>query len=71
MLTGYYEDNNMISYHLGTEKGASGSPIIITKDGIPKAIGIHGYGSDCNNSAIKISKEVIANIRSWSASAGL
>jgi glutamyl endopeptidase len=67
VLTGYYEDGNMISYELGTHKGASGSPILINKNGDYKAIGIHGYGSGCKNSAIKITKDVINKIAEWTS----
>jgi glutamyl endopeptidase len=65
ILTGYYENGNMISYELGTHKGASGSPILINQNGKYKVIGIHGYGSGCENSAIKITKEVLAKIKEW------
>lgn len=65
IITGYYEQGDMISYELGIHAGASGSPIIVNKNGKDFVIGIHGYGSGCQSSAIKITKDVIANINKW------
>ncbi|MBK7292122.1 MAG: hypothetical protein IPI78_18915 [Chitinophagaceae bacterium] len=64
-LTGFYENGAMMSYSLGTHKGASGSPILIQRDGKFFVVGIHGYGSGCKNSGVKLTQDILNTLSGW------
>lgn len=57
-------DDKRIHYMLDTNKGSSGSPVFVFKDGLAKVVGVHTAGG-CPNSAIKVNDEVIEIWNKW------
>lgn len=65
-IVGYDAAVKEIHYNIDTSPGQSGSPVIIYKEGIPYAVGIHNEGSKVYNIARAIDKTIadaIAQIR--------
>jgi glutamyl endopeptidase len=54
-----------IYYMIDTEKGNSGSPVIINDDTLVSVVGIHSYG-ECPNFCIAINEEILSCMTRWS-----
>jgi glutamyl endopeptidase len=58
-------DAHFLKHRLDSLPGQSGSPIFVTKDGESRAIGVHVYGKNSHNLALRLTQNLVPAIRKW------
>ena len=68
--TGEARRTSQITYEIDTWGGQSGSPVWeMAADGSRYGVAIHSWGTEVNNGAARITKDVFDNIVMWSGQA--
>lgn len=65
-IQNYSDTDKELRYRIDTSGGQSGSPVIIYKDGVPYAVGIHNSGTKGCNIGRAIDTEILTAVRELS-----
>lgn len=58
--------HQLLRYALDTQPGQSGSPVYHPDaQGLPVALGVHAYGSPLGNHAVRLTPELVEQLKAW------